>query len=169
MKALGNAVRSGLCILTVVVAVGGCSKSSQNAMTESGSAAAASGSAGAMQAGMSLINQLGGMSTVTALADAFGVNIGADPILSKIFDTAGIMQTKQGLVNEVAKASGMALPNPGVDLLSTLSGKGLDASATGALTNALAAAADQVHLGEAQKTAVLGLLTPITNQLVGNK
>jgi hypothetical protein len=41
------------------------------------------------------------------------VNIAKSPILSKLFDAAAITQTKLGLVNEIAKASGMAPPNPG--------------------------------------------------------
>lgn len=156
-----------LAALVLASSVTGCSKSASNAMTESGSGAAASAGSSMMQAGASLMQQLGGLSGVAQLADAFGANIAANPVLSKLLDAAAITQTKQGLVNEVAKASNMAPPNPGVDLLTTLSGKGLDATATSELTSALSSAADQVHLGAAQKSAVLALLAPITNSLAG--
>jgi len=147
----------------------GCSKSATNAMTESGSAAAASTSAGMVQSGMNIVNQLGGIDGVTKLANAFGLRMSASPILSKIFNAAEITATKLGLVNEIAKASGMAPPNPGADLVSTLSGKALDATAVNELNSALSAAADEVHLSGAQKTAVVGVLSPITNTLLGGK
>lgn len=164
MKRNGRSLLVGLSMAAVLTGAFGCNKSASNAMTESGSAAAASG---AMQAGMSLVNQLGGMSMVTKLADAFGKNLGLSSILSKVLDAGTIAQTKLGLVNEIAKASGMAAPNPGVDLLSTLSGKSLDASGVNEITNALSSAADHVKLGSAQKTAVMGVLAPITEQLLG--
>src|SRR5262245_37160322 len=167
MKALGRVVSAGLLTLLMVASVSGCSKSAKNAMTESGSAAAASTGSSMAAAGMSLFQQLGGMSGVTKLAEAFGANIAANPILSKVLDAATIGQTKLGLVNEIAKASGMTAPNPGVDLLTTLSGKGLDASGVSALTNALSDAADKVHLKGPEKTAVMGLPTPITNIRAG--
>jgi hypothetical protein len=74
---------------------------------------------------------------------------------------------KLGLVNEIAKASGMAPPNPGADLVSALSGKGLGAEGVNAVNSALSSAADQVGVAAAQKTALMSLLTPITNAVAG--
>jgi len=168
MKIDGRAVRHGLWILAFATSMG-CSKSATNAMTESGSAAAASTSAGMVQSGMNIVNQLGGIEGVTKLADAFGLKMAASPILSKIFDAAAITATKLGLVNEIAKVSGMTPPNPGADLASALSGKALDATAVNELNSALSAAADEMHLSDTQKTAVVGVLTPITSSLLGGK
>jgi hypothetical protein len=150
-------------ILAMAVALAGCSKSAQNAMTESGAAAAASGSASMTK---TLVDQLGGMSTVSQLAEAFGANLTASP-LAKVLDPAAITQTQQGLVNEVAKASAMPAPHPGSDMLAALSGKVTDPEGVGTLTNALSAAADQMHIGATEKTALMALLAPITSRLLG--
>jgi hypothetical protein len=159
MKANGRVACGGLLILAAL-SVLSCTKSA----TTGG---AASSSASMMSTGMNLVNALGGMDGVTKLADAFGLNLAANPITSKLLDAATIAQTKLGLVNEIAKASGMAVPNPGVDLVSTLSGKGIDASAASAMTSALSSAADAVKLAGPAKDALVGLFTPIANSLVG--
>jgi len=159
----------GIALLAALMSLTACSKSAENAMTESGAASAASGASGAMHAGLSLMNQLGGITGVTKLADAFGANISANPILSKVLDAAAITQTKNGLVNEIAKVSGMAAPNPGADMLGALTGKGLDAQGVNELTGALSSAADQVKVGGPQKSALMALLTPITNTLLAKQ
>jgi len=159
MKANGRVACGGLLILAAL-SVLSCTKSA----TTGG---AASSSANMMSTGMNLVNALGGMDGVTKLADAFGLNLAANPITSKLLDAATIAQTKLGLVNEIAKASGMAAPNPGVDLVSTLSGKGIDASAASAMTSALSSAADAVKLAGPAKDSLIGLFTPIANSLVG--
>jgi hypothetical protein len=155
----------GMLVLVTLAGLASCSKSGSNAMTTG--ATAASASAGMAQTGMSLLNQLGGMAGVTQLANAFGLKIGTNPVLSKLFDGAAITQTSQGLVNEVAKASGVAPPHAGVDLFSVLSGKGLDAAGVGELTSALSSAANEAKLDAPKKASLMGLLTPITNRLLG--
>jgi truncated hemoglobin YjbI len=116
-----------------------------------------------------MYSQLGGSSGVKQLVNAFGVNVSKSATLTKVFDAAAIADMQLGLTNEIAKASGMAPPNAGKDLMSTLSGKGLDAAAATELTSALSSAADQVKLPETSKAAVVGLLTPITTSLLGGK
>ena len=173
MKAHGNAALAAALTLAALASMAGCSESAKNstAQVTSKTATSASSAAGAassaMSAGASLVNQLGGMSTVTQLADAFGVNIAGNPQLSKLFDAAAITQVKDGLVNEVAKASGMTAPKGPVSLLSALSGKGLDATGVDALTSALSSAGDTIHLGSTQKAAVMALVSPILNQALG--
>jgi len=151
-------------MLFALALIVGCSKAANNATT--GGAAA---SASALASGMSIYNQLGGSETVKQLVGAFGVNIAKSPTLSKVFDAAAIAETQLGLTNEIAKASGLVAPNPGVDLATTLSGKGLDAAGFSALSSALGAAADELKLPKEQKNAVVGLLTPITAGLAGGK
>lgn len=173
MKTVGNAALTMLLMLAVLAPLSGCSqsasKSSASTMSSAATAAktAAPAASSAMSTGASLVNQLGGMSNVTQLADAFGANLGADAMLSKSFDAAAISQVKDGLVNEIAKASHMPAPRGTVDLLTALSGKGLDAAGVDALTAALGSAADSIHLGATQKTALLGMFTPIATQLIG--
>jgi len=160
MKANGRVAVGGLLILAAL-SVLGCSHSATNGAKE------ASGASSMAATGMNLMSQLGGMSGVTQLADAFGVNLAANPITSKILDAATITQTKLGLVNEIAKASGMAAPNPGADLVSTLSGKGIDAAGASAMTAALSSAADSMHLNSTAKSSLVGMFTPIVNSLIG--
>ena len=143
------------------------SKSATNAMSESGTANTTSAAASMATGGAALFNYLGGLPGVTRLAEAFGVNIAKSPILSKLFDAAAITQTKLGLVNEIAKASGMAPPNPGADLAATLGGRGLDSAGIDELNKALSAAADEVKVPEPQKSAVMAVMAPITNSLAG--
>jgi hypothetical protein len=53
-------------------------------------------------------------------------------------------------------------------LYSTLKDNGIDEPAeVDALTSALSAAADELKLTGATKTAVLGVLTPVTKKLLG--
>lgn len=153
----------GLLFLATVASLVGC-KSASNQMTESGAAAATQ--AGAMAATASLVDQMGGMPKVLKLADEFGENISKNSVLSKALDAATITQTKQGLVNEIAKASGLSAPNPGVDLASTLSGKGLDASGVSALTSALSGAAGAMHLNGAVTQSLMALIGPILQALL---
>jgi len=155
------------CMLASMLPLQGCSKSATNAMSESGTANTTSAAASMATGGAALFNYLGGLPGVTRLAEAFGVNIAKSPILSKLFDAAAITQTKLGLVNEIAKASGMAPPNPGADLAATLGGRGLDSAGIDELNKALSAAADEVKVPEPQKSAVMAVMAPITNSLAG--
>jgi hypothetical protein len=157
-----EAVCAGV-LLVSIACMTGCTKSADKAMSSGGTAAATN----AMAAGMSLVDQLGGMSGVVKLADSFGAHLASNPIVAKLLDAAAITQVKNGLVNDIAKASGMAPPNPGADLMSALSGKGLDADALNGVTQALSAAADDEKVPAAQKSALMGLLTPITSALGG--
>ena len=163
MKRNVRAASVGLLCLATVASVMGC-KSSSNSMTESGAAAAAQ--PGAMATTKSLVDQIGGMSQVTKLAVAFGANISKNSVLSKALDAATIAQSQQGLVNEIAKASGVTPPNPGVDLASTLSGKGLDATGVSALTSALSGAAGAMHLNGAVTQTLMALISPILQALL---
>src|SRR5262245_37141132 len=116
-----NVVGNGLLLLATVASLSGCSKSATS--TASGAAAAApSGMAAAANAGLGLFNQLGGLQGVTQLASQFGVNLAANPAVAKFLDAASITQAKNGLVNDIAKASGMAPPNGTDTLLGALSG-----------------------------------------------
>ena len=165
MKAFAR-VAGGALIVAAALSLG-CSKSATNAMTESGKPSTDAMST-AFAAGKGLFNYLGGLPGVNRLAEAFGLNIAKSPILGKLFDAAALTATKLGLVNEIAKASGLAPPNAGVaDLATTLGGRGLDQAGVTELNNALSAAADQVHMGETEKTAMMALVSPITNSVAG--
>lgn len=173
MNATRNAPLAALLTLAALASLAGCSQSMKESNSEPASdppgraASSAMAIPESLTSGPSLLNQIGGMSGVTQLTDAFGVNIAADPGLSQHFDAASITQIKAGLVSAVANAGSEASPDGGAELKSALSGKVPDVATASALTSALSAAADQIHLGAAQKSALLALFTPIVNPLVG--
>jgi hypothetical protein len=83
------------------------------------------------------------------------------------FGATGIDQTKKGLVNEIAKTGGVAPPNPGVDLFSTLANRKLDAAAVNGLTQALSSATKSLNFTPTPQNAVRVVLAPITSKLLG--
>ncbi len=137
----------------------GCSKSTTS--TTAGNSMTATAS-------KSLMESLGGVSSVNNLADSFASNLSSNPAVTKFLNADAISSAKLGLVNEIAKASGMAPPNPGADLKQALSGKGMDADAVNAVNGALASAADAQKVGATEKTALMGLIDPISKSVLGN-
>ena len=136
----------------------GCNKSSTKTSSESSMTAMAS---------QTLMQQLGGVDGVNKLADSFAGNLSKNPAVTKYLNPDAIAGVSKGLVNEVAKASGMAAPNPGADLTQALMGKGLDASAMNAVTSSLASAADQVKVPASSKASLLGLMDPVSKSVLG--
>jgi hypothetical protein len=173
MNATRTATLAALLTLAALVSLAGCSQSMKQSSAQPTSdppSPTASGTVAvpeSLTSGPSLLNQLGGMTGVTQLTDAFGVNIAGDPVLSKSFDAASITPIKNGLVGAIANAGGEASTDGGAELKSALSGKVPDVATASALTSALSAAADQNHLGATQKAALLALFTPIVNRLIG--
>lgn len=153
---LHRALGAFLCI--GLIAGLGCNKSSTKASSDSSMTAMAS---------QTLMQQLGGESGANKLADTFAANLAKDPSVTKYLNADAINAVKNGLVNEVAKASGMAAPNPGADLTQALMGKGLDASAMNAVTSSLASAADQVKVPASSKASLLGLMDPVSKSVLG--
>lgn len=149
-----------LCALLCVglIAGLGCNKSSTKASTASSMTAMAS---------ETLMQQLGGMQGATKLADTFAANLAAQPSVTKFLTPDAISVVKNGLVNEIAKASGMAAPNAGADLTQALTGKGLDATAMSAVTSSLASAADTAKVPAAPKASLMGLMDPIAKSVLG--
>ena len=118
-------------------------------------------------ASQTLMQQLGGVSGANKLADTFAANLAKDPSVTKFLNPDAIASVSKGLVNEVAKASGMAAPNPGVDMTQALMGNGLDAPAMSAVTSSLASAADETKVPAASKTSLMGLMDPISKSVLG--
>ena len=156
----------GTFLMLALAMLSSCSSTSSS--TTSGAGAAADMAATAkVVSPSSLMDQLGGIAGVTKLAQAFGVNLAANPAIAKFLDASAITQVQNGLVNEVAKASKMTPPNAGADLLGALTGKGIDAEGVNALTSSLTAAADAAQVAAPAKASLLALLAPITNSLLG--
>ena len=162
---IDHAFPSVLRLLAVLVLVAGCSSTGTSTETSTDVAGSASSSAAAMS--QSLMDQVGGVSGANKLADAFGANLAANTTLSASLNTDAINGAKQGLVNEIAKASGTAEPYAGASLLGSLSGKGLTADSVNAITSALSSAADSMNLPSATKTSLLAIMEPVSKALVG--
>lgn len=156
----------GMILLGAAALVAGCSESADPPTADVTRTPPVAAQPSADPSPMSLISQLGGLTRVSQLADAFGANIAEDATLSQSFDAAGITQIKNGLINEVAKASDMPPPNGDADLLAVLSGRSLDANAVGALNSALTSAANRIAMSPAQTSAVTSLIAPIFAKLV---
>lgn len=152
-------------LLAVLVILAGCNKSGTS--TEASKDMTASASSAASSMGQSLLDQLGGMEGAVKLADAFGTNLAANPALSSLLNADAITGAKQGLVNEIAKASNTPAPYEGVTLKSALSGKGLTPDSVKAVADALSSAADSMHLTPAAKSSLMGLMAPISKALGG--
>jgi len=151
--------------LILLVMLVGCSSSGTSTDTSTDVTGSASSTAATMN--QSLMDQVGGVSGANRLADAFGANLSANPTLSASLNTDAINGAKQGLVNEIAKASGTAEPYAGASLLGSLSGKGLTADSVNAITSALSGAADSMNLPSATKTSLLAIMEPVSKALVG--
>ena len=152
-------------LLAVLGMLAGCNNSSTN--TEASNDVTGSAASTAASMGQSLMDQLGGMAGVVKLADAFGANLAANPTLSGLLNADAITGAKQGLVNEVAKASGAPEPYAGVSLLGALSGKGLTPDSVKSVTDALSSAADSMNLSPAAKSSLMGIMAPISKALGG--
>jgi len=154
-----------LALIAAFALMAGCSKSTTT--TDTTGDVTGSTPSTAAPVTQSLMDQLGGMTGVNQLADAFAANLASDPMLSSALNADAINAAKQGLVNEIAKASGAAEPYPGSNLLSALTGKVTNADGANAVTNALSKAADSVNVSAAAKGSLMAMMTPITKSLVG--
>ena len=152
-------------LLTALLVTVGCTKSGTN--TEASTDVTSETASSAATMGQSLWDQLGGMSGANQLADAFAANLAANPTLSAALNPDAITAAKQGLVNEIAKASTTPEPYPSASLLGALSGKGLTPDAVNGVTAALSSAADSMNLSPAAKSSLMGLMAPITQSLMG--
>jgi truncated hemoglobin YjbI len=151
-----------------------CSKSTTNAEPETtaGSTTPSTttpSSTSSDVAGMSqtLMDQLGGMTGVTKLADAFAANLSANPTVSTALTPDAINSAKQGLVNEIAKVSGAPEPYAGASLLGALSGKGLTSDGVKGVEDALASAADTMNLSSPAKESLKSIMSPVSKALQG--
>jgi len=152
--------------LALCACVAGCTKSTENVSTGGPSTGV---TAKVIEPDSTLMQQIGGMARALELAEAFGAQLGANEPIGKYLDPLSIAQAKNALVNEIAKVSGFAAPHPGPDLVTVLSGRGIDAQGASALAAALSTAADQVKLGDRQKVAVMALLDPVKTSLLNNR
>ena len=165
MNASLTTLRSILVLTALVMAVG-CSTSgtSTEASTDVTDSTTPSSAA---PVGQTLLDQVGGMSGANQLADAFASNLAANPTVSASLNGDAITAAKQGLVNEIAKASNVPEPNPGASLLGALSGKGLTPDGVNAVTTALSSAADSMNLSPTAKSSLMGIMAPISQALMG--
>ena len=153
-------------LLVLLVVLAGCSSTSGSS-TETSTDVTGSPTSASATMGQSLMDQVGGVSGANKLADAFAANLSANSTLSASLNTDAITAAKQGLVNEIAKASNTAEPYAGASLLVSLSGKGLTKDSVEEITDALGDAADSMNLPSGTKSSLLAIMEPVSKALVG--
>ena len=160
---------ASLTLLVSIFALGCASGGGSSSTPASGSTSKppSSGMATAMAGAASLWNSLGGGPGVNALANAFGVNLAANPVVAAVLGVGGIDAAKTGLVNTIAKAAGQPVAAGAPDLLGALSGKGLNAEAVSGVATSLMTAATSQGLKPDQIAALTSLWTPIGKSLLG--
>ena len=160
-----NALRriaAAVALLAVSAFLSGCSGSKAVSSAASAGSSAVNSTAG-------LFKSLGGAGGVQKLADSFGANLAGNPAVTKYLDPAGIDAAKGGLTNSILSGAGQPVPSGSQDLLSSLSGKGLDPAAVSGVGDALTSAGKAQNLGTADQAALASLMTPVSKSLLGGK
>lgn len=120
-----------------------------------------------MSSAMGLWQGMGGAPGVQNLANGFGTKLAANPAVTKFLNSSAIEGAKSGLYNTIAKSAGISLPGGSADLLSSLSGKGLDAGAVKGISDGLMAAGKDQKLDESQLKTLGGIFEPVSKGLGG--
>ena len=127
---------------------------------------ATSGMAAATAQAGGLYTALGGSAGVTALANSFGARLKVHPAVTKFLDTAAIDGVQAGLINSLSVLGGVTPPAGSTDLLTALSGKGLDKAAVDGVNQSLVAAAQENNVGSAQIAGLQAFMKPISDALL---
>ncbi len=158
----------GVLVLAVSL-LAGCSSSNKTSTAGSSSSSMAASATAAATGAASLYQSLGGSAGVTSLADQFGTNLSANPMIAQALSAADIVTAKDGLYNSIAKAAGQATTGSGADLLAALSGKNLNADAVAGVGQALTGAATSKGLKPDQMAALTSLWEPVGKSLMAGE
>lgn len=157
----------GLAALTLVLSSLSLGCAGSKEATSAGSTSSMGASALAAASGAAgLYKSLGGSAGVTALSSAFGANLAKNATVTKFLSAADLVTAQDGLTNSIAKLAGAPTVGSGADLLSALSGKGLDAAAISGVGQALNDAAATQGLKPEQQAALTTLWEPVGKSLM---
>lgn len=140
--------------LCLVIPFAGCSSKSETT---------AAGAASSQLAG--LYSSLGGAEGVSALANTFGAKMALNPNITKFLDPTAISGVQNGLVNSLSSLAGIAPPAGSIDLLTSLSGKGLNKEAVDGVNGALLDAGKERGLGDKEMQGLKAVMDPVNAKL----
>jgi hemoglobin len=134
--------------------------------------ASASGYAQAAQ--KSLYERLGGQKAIVAVVDDFVAKVAADKRINAFFtktaaDPKQLAAFKQKLVDQICEASGGPCKYKGRDMKSAHAGMGISMADFNALVEDLVATLNQFKVPKAEQTQLLGILGPMSRDIVEKK
>lgn len=118
-----------------------------------------------------LYKSLGGKKAITAVVDNFVGRVAMDGRINSYFkDTASnpkrLATFKKNLVDQICQAAGGPCKYKGKDMKTAHQGMGVTGAAFDALVSDLVATLDELHVKEADKNAILGVLGPMKSDIV---
>ena len=131
----------------------------------------AAGAALAADAKDALYKSLGGKKAITAVVDQFVTNCATDPAIKSFFaadlkDPAKLKKFKTNLVNQICEAAGGPCKYTGKSMKAAHAGMGISSANFNSLVGDLVKALDQFKVKDADKNALLGVLGPMTSDIV---
>jgi hemoglobin len=111
---------------------------------------------GAMPAGKSLYDRLGGKAAITAVVDQFVANVADDARINGCFATTDIPKLKGHLVDQICMATGGLCTYGGRDMKTTHAGMKISNADFGALVEDLVKALDTFKVPAQEKGELLG-------------
>ena len=123
------------------------------------------------QAKDALYQSLGGKKAITAVVDLFVGNCAMDPKISSFFkadvaDPKKLAHFKMELVNQICNAAGGPCKYTGKSMKEAHMGMGITKADFDALVGDLVAALDKAGVKPADKNALLGVLGPMSSDIV---
>ena len=121
-----------------------------------------------------LYHRLGGKKAITAVVDDFVGRVAADSRINHFFsatasDPKRLASFKRKLVDQICEASGGPCKYKGKDMKSAHAGMGISSADFSALVSDLVAALDKFKVAEADKNTLLGVLGPMSSDIVEKK
>ena len=140
----------------------------------SGLVVAASAGVFAQATQKSLYERLGGQKAIVAVVDDFVAKAAADKRISAFFvktaaDPKRLAAFKQNLVDQICEASGGPCKYKGRDMKSAHAGLGISMADFNALVEDLTATLNQFKVAKAEQTQLLGILGPMSKDIVEKK
>jgi hemoglobin len=121
-----------------------------------------------------LYDRLGGQKAIVAVVDDFVAKVAADKRINAFFaktaaDPKQLAAFKQKLVDQICEASGGPCKYKGRDMKSAHAGMGISMADFNALVEDLVAALNQFKVPKPDQTQLLGILGPMSKDIVEKK
>ncbi|MGH8583003.1 MAG: group I truncated hemoglobin [Gammaproteobacteria bacterium] len=113
-----------------------------------------------------LFERLGGKDAITAVADDFVGNVGADARINHYFENTDLGRLRQLLVEQICEGSGGPCKYSGRDMRSTHAHLGITESDFNALVEDLIKSLDKFKVPQKEKDELLAVLGPMKADIV---